>query len=326
MFDGQVTLWAALIACFLDALWGYPQALFRRIGHPVTWVGALITFLEARLNIQPVPEKKGRWRGMLCLVAIIMPAGIFASLVEWGIVHRFPIMVRPVLLGFCAAPFIAQKSLWRHVSDVAQALSHHGLAAGRRAVSHIVGRDVSALDESGVARAAIESLAENFSDGVIAPLFWFIMAGLPGLVVYKAVNTADSMIGHFNARYRDFGRAAALTDDVMNAIPARLTAILMALVAGGGAASWRALQAAWQDGPRHRSFNAGWPEGAMAGALNIRLAGPRCYDGLMTDDPFLNSAGRHPVAHDISRALRLYMRACVLFVTIIGLLCTAATR
>ncbi len=178
------------------------------------------------------PGKKGRWRGMLCLAAVIMPAGIFASLMEWGIVHRFPFMARPVLLGFCAAPFIAQKSLWRHVSDVAQALSHQGLAAGRRAVSHIVGRDVRALDESGVARAAIESLAENFSDGVIAPLFWFLMAGLPGLVVYKAVNTADSMIGHLNDQYRDFGRAAALTDDVMNAIPARLTAILMVLVAG----------------------------------------------------------------------------------------------
>lgn len=326
MFDGQVIIWAALIACFLDAIWGYPQALFRRIGHPVTWVGALITSLEARLNTQPVSEKKGRWRGMMCLTAIIMPAGFLASLWEVGIVHLFPVRAQPVLLGLCAAPFIAQKSLRRHVSDVAQALSHRGLAAGRRAVAHIVGRDVRALDESGVARAAIESLAENFSDGVIAPLFWFLMAGLPGLVIYKAVNTADSMIGHLNDRYRDFGRAAALTDDVLNAIPARLTAILVVLVAGNYTASCGALQVARREGPRHRSFNAGWPEGAMAGALDIRLAGPRRYDGVMTDDPFLNPSGRHPAARDVARALRLYGRACVLFVTIIGLLCMTATR
>lgn len=324
MFDGPMILWAAFFACVLDAICGYPQALFCRIGHPVSWIGALIAWLEARLNVPVLSSRQKRQRGVSCLIMIASLPGFLAICMQWFVQNNLPHAVQTLCLGAMAAPFFAQNSLRRHVAHVARALTRQGLSAGRSSVSHIVGRDVRFLDEGGVARAAIESLAENFSDGVVAPLFWFLVAGFPGLVIYKCVNTADSMIGHLNARYADFGRAAALTDDVVNAVPARLTALLIAVGGGGWSAFKRAIHVAWRDGPHHRSFNAGWPEGAMAGALNVSLAGPRCYDRVLTEDKFLNASGRDATAQDISRALRLYSRASLLIFIIIGLLCALA--
>jgi adenosylcobinamide-phosphate synthase len=206
---------------------------------------------------------------------------------------------------------IAQKSLYQHVARVRAAFAGDGLAAARDAVSLIVGRDPSSLDESGVSRAAIESCAENFSDGVVAPMFWLALFGLPGLLAYKTINTADSMIGHRSDRYRDFGWASARLDDLVNLVPARLSGLLLALAApvtrGSIVSSLRTMR---RDARRHRSPNAGWPESAMAGALRIRLAGPRRYAEGVVDDPYLNAAGRDAVPADIRRALRMLTAAC----------------
>jgi adenosylcobinamide-phosphate synthase len=205
-----------------------------------------------------------------------------------------------------------------HVKAVADGLDRDGLASGRRAVAMIVGRDPDRLDEAGVARAAIESLAENFSDGVVAPLFWLGLAGLPGAAAYKAANTADSMIGHRSERYRDFGFAAARFDDLVNLPASRLAALWIALAAGARAGE--AFAAVRRDARKHRSPNAGWPEAAMAGALRLQLAGPRVYAGVCVDDAFMGAGRREANAKDIRRALRLYVRACCLqFAAVAGL-------
>ena len=212
------------------------------------------------------------------------------------------------------AIMLAQKGLADHVTRVAKELRKDGLAGGRLAVSLIVGRDPESLDESGICRAAIESLAENFSDGVVAPAFWYAIFGLPGLLAYKMLNTADSMIGHKSSRHRDFGRAAARLDDAANWPAARLTALIIAVAAAftrGRQASGRALRAALMDAGLHRSPNAGWPECAMAGAVGLALAGERNYDGVVVREPMLNAVGRrtaHPT--DIDTAIRVFYAGC----------------
>jgi adenosylcobinamide-phosphate synthase len=218
------------------------------------------------------------------------------------------------LIGLVASTLIAQRSLYQHVARVRSAFTDGGLADARRAVSMIVGRDPDQLDEAGVCRAAIESCAENFSDGVVAPVFWLALLGLPGLIAYKAINTADSMIGHLSPRYQSFGWAAARLDDLVNLIPARLSGLLVAIVApfvGGSTAT--ALKVVWRDAAKHRSPNAGWPESATAGALGLALAGPRRYGERIVDDAFLNAEARQAATpNDIGRALNLLIAACLL--------------
>ena len=288
----------ALLALIIERLAGYPDALVRVIGHPVVWIGQLISVLDQHLN------DRTRTRGVLALVLLLaVTAAITVPI--WAVLRSIPFgwVIEAVL----ATSLLAQKSLRDAVRAVATALGR-SLPEGRTAVSHIVGRDPQALDEAGVARAAIESLAESTSDGVIAPLFFLIVGGLPGIALYKAVNTADSMIGHKSERYLQFGWAAARFDDLLNLIPARLTALLIA------AASYLVPEAkpeaAWttalSDAKKHESPNAGWPEAAFAGALGFTLGGPRSYDGEVVDVPSFGAGRAELGPGDIERALGLY--------------------
>lgn len=223
-------------------------------------------------------------------------------------------------VALLASTLLAQRSLYDHVARVAAALEREGLAAGRAAVADIVGRDTAALDEAGVVCAAIESLAENFSDGVVAPAFWMAVAGLPGAATYKAINTADSMIGHRTPRHKSFGWAAARLDDLVNLPASRLAALLIiagAALDGRAAAAWRAVA---RDAHRHRSPNAGFPEAAMAGALGLALAGPRVYGGVTVDDAFMGDGRRQASAADIRAALALYRRADAALIAIVAVI------
>jgi adenosylcobinamide-phosphate synthase len=294
----------ATLALILERLFGYPEPLFRAIGHPVTWIGALLSRLDARLNRADRPPKWRRVAGIfslaLLLLVVLVPTALVAALLRtlpggWAIE------------AILATPLLAQKELGRAVRAVADALDV-SLADGRAAVRHIVGRDPEQLDEAGVARAAVESLAENASDGVIAPLFWLLVLGLPGIALYKAANTADSMIGHRNDRYRDFGWASARFDDVANWIPARLTGLLTVAAAllVKGASALDAFSVMLEDARKHDSPNAGWPEAAMAGALGFALGGPRSYDGEVHPLPTLGRGRADLGPADIRQALELY--------------------
>ncbi|WP_316016039.1 adenosylcobinamide-phosphate synthase CbiB [Roseobacter sp. HKCCA0434] len=292
---------AVLLAGFLlDAMLGEPRWLWSRVPHPAVLMGRLVGTLDARLNDDT------RGRGVLALMVLVLTAGT----VGFGLS-----LLPPLLQVIPVAILLAQRSLAEHVGAVGAALGK-GLEQGRRAVSMIVGRDVSRLDEAAVARAAIESGAENLSDGVIAPAFWFLVAGLPGLLIYKAVNTADSMIGHRTPRHARFGWASARLDDVLNLVPARVTALLIA----AGSLRHHAFRVAWRDARNHRSPNAGWPEAAMAGALGIRLSGPRRYAEGWTEQPWLNAKGRDAQAVDIEKATALMWRAWGLAVAGVALL------
>ncbi|HUF87812.1 MAG TPA: adenosylcobinamide-phosphate synthase CbiB [Thermohalobaculum sp.] len=282
------------LALILDAALGEPAWLWRRVDHPAVLLGRLVDRLERRLNA----GAHRRVKGALALLALAAAAWLAAALLSaevFGGVFE--------VLG--AAVLLAQRSLADHVRAVADGL-RVSLDEGRRAVARIVGRDPDTLDAPGVARAAIESAAENFADGVVAPAFWFLIAGLPGMAVYKAVNTADSMIGHRSARFAEFGWAAARLDDLLSWIPARLAGLMICLVGGGR----QAFEVMRRDAPLHRSPNAGWPEAATAASLGLALAGPRVYGGVIADDPYLNADGRratHP--QDIEAALGLVWRA-----------------
>jgi adenosylcobinamide-phosphate synthase len=302
------------VAMTVDAVLGWPGALFARIGHPVTWLGRLIGALDTRGNRSSDTLAIRRAAGVAAaLIVIMVSAGI-----GWIVQTAMPSDWRGVLLlGVLAWPFVALRSLHDHVVAVRDPLQARDVEAARKCVSMIVGRDPAQLDEAGIARAAIESLAENASDGVVAPLFWGALFGLPGIAGYKAINTLDSMIGHRNEHYAAFGWAAARIDDVANFIPARLTGLLFALT---GPAPRDALHCMVKDARHHRSPNAGWPEAAMAGALGVRLCGPRSYDGEPADEPWLNGAARDPAAADISRALEIYVRAMLTVVAILAFL------
>ena len=300
------TLTTTLTALVLDALIGWPEPLFRRFGHPVTWLGRLISALEARLNRGGGRRRKGRLASLITIGAALLPA----ILLTWLLA---PLPFGAVLLGVLAWPLIASRSLYDHVAAVARPLETDNLAAAQQAVAMIVGRDLDDSPEP-IARAALESLAENASDGVIAPLFWAALLGLPGVAGYKAINTLDSMIGHLTPRHADFGRFAALLDDRVNLPASRLTGALIALAAP----SLRAVRAIGRDAHRHRSPNAGWPEAAMAGALGVRLSGPRSYGGRVSEEPWLNGAARDPQAGDLRRGLRIFRRAVVLMGALIA--------
>lgn len=308
----------AFLSLAVEAKLGYPDRLFAAVGHPVTWIGRLISCLDHALNRATDSDRTRRLRGVAAIAVIVaVPASVAFAIQA---------LLPPNMLGVLAAALLgttllAQKSLAEHVEAVADALDTGGLAAGREAVSKIVGRDPEGLDEAAVARAAIESLAENFSDGVVAPAFWMAVGGLAGGAAYKAANTADSMIGHRTARHEAFGWAAARFDDLVNLPASRLTALLLvaaaAILPGMDArAAWRAM---WRDAGKHRSPNAGWPEAAMAGALGVALAGPRSYGGVMGDYAFMGEGGRRAVTGgDIRRALRLFWMADALLMTGLG--------
>ena len=305
----QLDLWTDFAitagAYAIEAVVGYPDAVFRAIRHPVVWVGALLSWLERGLN----RGGSGRRRAagvLTVLVVLLLVCGpmvlLQAVLPGWGGL---------VVLAVVASSLPAQRSLGQYVGAVAAGLERDGVAGGRLAVAHIVGRDPETLDEAGVVRAAIESLAENFSDGVVAPAVWGVVAGLAGMAGYKAVNTADSMIGHRTARYEAFGWAAARLDDVVNLPASRLAAVWLVLAAVvTGARPGAAMRAVWRDAGGHRSPNAGWPEAAMAGALGLRLAGPRVYGGVAVADAWMGDGRAEATVTDLRAALRLYRVAC----------------
>ncbi len=292
-----------LVAIAIDRLIGWPDWLYARIGHPVTWGGRLIAIFEAWLNRAEFPRMlTGALTLILCLIAVLLPCVALQLLL--------PDNVLGILAGGCLAwPLVAVRSMHDHVAAVERPLATGDLPEARRAVSMIVGRNPDALDEAGVARAALESLAENTSDGIVAPVFWGAVAGLPGIAAYKMINTLDSMIGHRNARYLRFGWASAKLDDLVNLIPARATGVLFALASGKPRHAGRVML---RDARRHRSPNAGWPEATMAGALGVRLSGPRIYDGHVAPEPWLNVGAPDPVPASLTQGLRLYRRAMLL--------------
>jgi adenosylcobinamide-phosphate synthase len=298
---------AMVLAMIIDAVVGWPDALYARIGHPVTWLGRLIGTLDQRWNRDGDAFDSRRVAGVAAALAVIVLASALAFALQTAI---GPGWRRILLAGILAWPFVALRSLHEHVAAVARPLHAGDVEGARRAVSMIVGRDPTRLDEAGIARAAIESLAENTSDGVVAPIFWGVLLGLPGIVGYKAINTLDSMIGHRDARHAAFGWAAARIDDIANFVPARLTGLLFALVSSGLA---DALRCMGRDARHHRSINAGWPEAAVAGALSVRLCGPRVYHGELAKEPWLNEEARDPVGLDVALTLRLYRNAMGLF-------------
>jgi len=297
------------VASVIDSILGWPPALHARIGHPVVWIGMLIEVLERHLN-------RGRRRlGGAITVAVVLAVSVLpAVLVQWALPGEWPGIL---IGGVLAWPLLAVRSMHDHVAAVAHRLGRGDLAAARGAVAVIVGRDPARLDEAGVARAALESLAENTSDGIVAPLFWGVLAGLPGIVAYKAVNTMDSMIGHRDARYEAFGKTAARLDDLVNLVPARLTGLLFAIASGRPS---RPVAVMRKDAGHHRSPNAGWPEAALAGALGVRLSGPRVYSDRLAEEPWVNGAMPDPEARDVTRGLALYRRTMLLTaVLLVGL-------
>ncbi len=304
------SLLIAVGALLIEAAIGYPAILLRFIGHPVMWAGAAIAWLDARLNT----GGDRRRRGIAALAIVLAAAGLPAWALQAALLHWLPRPLALALLALTASSLLAQRSLYTHVRTVAYGLSA-GLAQGRTAVSQIVGRNPESLDAAGVARAAIESLAENFSDGIVAPALWCALLGLPGIVLYKVVNTADSMIGHRTPRHEAFGWAAARLDDVVNLPASRLAAVLLAVASGRRCSA--ALGTVWSDARRHRSPNAGWPEAAMAGALGLRLAGPRVYSGVRVDDAWMGDGRTQAGVGDISRGLVLYARACALLLLLL---------
>ncbi|WP_306148666.1 MULTISPECIES: adenosylcobinamide-phosphate synthase CbiB [unclassified Roseibium] len=318
-------LWLLLAALILDGIIGDPDWLWRRLPHPVVWIGKVISALDKTLNRKDWRVQTRRFTGIVTLLILLA-----SSLALGFIIQEFAAKLPfgELLIVVIAAVLIAQKSLYEHVAAVRDGLQNYGLSGGRQAVAMIVGRDPNTLDEAGVSRAAIESCAENFSDGIVAPVFWFAVLGLPGLIAYKAVNTADSMIGHKNETYSDFGWASARFDDLINLPASRLSGVFLALAAPLASGSIRkSFTAMVRDAEQHRSPNAGWPEAAMAVALGLALAGPRTYPGYTVDDPYMNADGRRDAtADDISRGLKVLVgaygieAALVLFLAVLFLI------
>lgn len=301
----------AVAALVLDAAIGWPAALYARVGHPVGGFARIIGWCEAHGNRPAIAEPSRRLLGVATVALLLVVAGGGGWIVQVAVLRWLGPLGWPII-ALLAFPALAQRSLFDHVRPVAQALASDDLPLARQHVGMIVGRDTQGLDESGVARAAIESLAESFCDGIAAPLFWLLLLGLPGIWAYKAINTADSLIGHREERWRAFGWAAARTDDALNLLPARIGGAILCLAGAGG---WRTMA---RDAGRHASPNAGWTEAAMAGALGLRLAGPIAYDGVMLDKPWIGDGRTVATVADIAAALRIYLRACLLLWLIAG--------
>lgn len=319
--DLAANLTLTTLAVAFEACVGYPQGVFRAIGHPVIWIGRLIALADRCLNHEDRSFATRRALGFFALLLLLAITGGGAYVLSLGLATlNLPRPAGLALTALIASSLIAQRSLDAHVLSVADALKE-GLEPGRVAVAKIIGRDVENLNEAGVACAAIESLAENFSDGIAAPAFWLALGGLPGGVCYKTINTADSMIGHRTQRHAAFGFAAAKLDDLVNFFPARLSVlwIVIASVFATGASPQAAWRIARRDARGHPSPNAGWPEAAFAGALGLRLGGPRTYAGVKIDEAWIGSGGE-PCLQDIRRALTLYQWACVVHWTALTLL------
>jgi adenosylcobinamide-phosphate synthase len=307
---------ATALALLVERLFGYPKPLYDKIGHPVEWFGIILKKLEALLYDPEAEPLQARLRGIAALLALLLIVTVPAVLAT-SVLSTFKI--RWIIEALLATALIAQHSLYEHVSAVGKGLDT-SLNEGRKAVAKIVGRDPAALDESGVVKGALESLAENASDGIVAPVLWYALLGVPGIVAYKAINTADSMIGHKSERYIYFGWAAARLDDLINLPASRLTGFLFA-----AAAAWNdrergkiALQAMWRDAPKHQSPNAGWPESALAASLGVKFGGPRSYDGSRVNLPWMGEGRETLNRDDIRKGLRLYGTAMTF------LLCLAA--
>ncbi len=306
------------LALLTEAAAGYPDRLYRAIGHPVGWIGTLIGALDRGLNRPAWPKSVRRALGVLALALVIVAAtGPVWVLSAW--LRQFP--GGWIVEALLAASLLAQRSLHNFVAAVGRGLDQEGLDGGRLAVAHIVGRNPQTLDEAGVSRAAIESLAENFSDAVVAPSMWLLVGGLPGIVAYKAINTADSMIGHRTSKHAEFGWAAARLDDLVNLPASRLAGLWIALATAlrDRRRARLALRAMRRDGPLHRSPNAGWPEAAMAAALGLRLGGPRIYGEVQVEDHWMGRGRSCATAADIWRALALYRRACAAQIAVAAL-------
>ena len=310
------TMLVLVAALGFEAAFGYPQRLYKIVGHPVTWIGALIGKLDRDLNREDKSPAARKAYGLLALLFIIAVSAGGAWFIQSALASTW---IGKLVLALLASTLVASRSLYDHVRDVARALASDGLEAARTAVGRIVGRNPQTLDEHGVARAAIESLAENASDGVAAPVFWFAVLGLPGLAAYKAINTADSMIGHRTPRHDAFGWAAARLDDLVNLPASRLTGLLFALAASvvPNGSTKSALRAMCRDARHHRSPNAGWPESAMAGALGLKLNGPKTYGTTRVEDAYMGDGRRDVTANDIYRALRLAATAWAIMIVLL---------
>ena len=309
LLDPRLLFSGLLLALALDACFGDPKRLWDRVPHPAVLMGRAVARLEARWLDPATPAAVQAQRGR-ALSLLVIGASVLVAVAVQELCIRLPL--GGLLLGLAMSTLLAARGLHDHVAAVAAGLEQ-SLEEGRRAVAHIVGRDSTSLDVHAVARAAIESAAENFADAVVAPLFWGVLLGLPGMAAYKAVNTLDSMIGHRSPRYVHFGRFAARLDDIANWLPARLSALLILAAAAflpgaSPAAGWRALR---RDASRHRSPNAGWPEAATAGALGLSLAGPRRYGGELVDDAWMGDGRAAATVTDVRRALRLLVSAWI---------------
>ncbi|HXY59616.1 MAG TPA: adenosylcobinamide-phosphate synthase CbiB [Methylocystis sp.] len=303
-----------MLALCIEALFGYPEALHARLRHPVVWIGAVIDALDRKLN-RGAPLAR-RAKGFFALAALLAPCFALGAAMEAVLL---PLPFGKLAVALLASSLIAQRSLHAHVADVARALDV-SIYAARENLAKIVGRDTARLDDSAIARSAIESLAENFSDGVVAPVLWLALLGLPGALCYKAINTADSMIGHRTARHEDFGFAAAKLDDLVNLPASRLSAGLLAVATFSLARARQATKIVWRDARKHVSPNAGWPEAAMAGGLAIELGGPRAYHGEVMDGAVIGEGRRELGRADILAALSLYRRALFWLLAGVGLL------
>ena len=298
VFGGALLMLAAWL---IEVLFGYPDWLFRRIRHPVVWLGAMIDGFDRALNRPAFGHGRRYVLGMTATVATVALAACVGIAVSALLPASAPGFLAEAVI---ASSLICSRSLYEHIAAVSGPLATGDLSGARAAVAHVVGRETAELPAEGVARAALESLAESTSDGVVAPLFWGVVFGLPGLAAYKAVNTLDSMIGHRDARYAAFGGFAARLDDAANFLPARLTGLLVAT------ASFKpgAFAVMWRDAGQHRSPNAGWPESAAAGALDVRLSGPRSYGGAESAEPWLNARAGDPEPDDVRSGLALYCK------------------
>jgi adenosylcobinamide-phosphate synthase len=315
MIFGSVSegLWVLALAWWIDRIFGYPDWIFKRIGHPVTWIGKLIAACDDRLNVDSDRFSVRRRKGVVAILLVLTIAALPALILHMMLSAVLPAWLRIAIEAVIVSTCLAQKSLHDHVKAVADGLEQ-SLDKGRKTVSMIVGRDTTKLDEAGVSRAAIESLAENTSDGIVAPAGWALMLGLPGVVLYKALNTADSMIGHKSDRHLAFGWASARLDDLANWPWSRLNAILFAAGAAltSKASPRQALGSAWRDAQKHQSPNAGWPEAAMAGALGFALGGPRSYDNDVITLPVMGSGRMALTREDIRKALSLQQRGMMI--------------
>ena len=330
----MVEPWLVLASLALEAAVGYPAALHARIPHPVVWAGNAISALERQWNKPGYSFGRRRVLGFVAVVLVAGAAVVVGWGVQWGVGRLVELVVAgaggtsgtvwvvdlaaTAIIALVGTVGLAQRSLFEHVNSVLTSLHAGDLPASRERVSFIVGRDTRQLDATGVSAAALESLAESFNDGIVAPAFWFLIAGLPGLFAYKVINTADSLIGHKEERWRAFGWAAARIDDIANLVPARLAGVLLVM------AGFRGFGVMVSDAAKHASPNAGWPEAAMAGALRVRLGGPATYDGVLHERPVFGT-GPAPGVEELRRGLRLYVVACgLLWLAIAAVAATVA--